>query len=58
MIPNLGNENKYIVHYKNLQFYLSLAMKLTKTHRALQFKQSDWIKKYINFKNSKKNECY
>ena len=41
LIPNLGNKTKYVVHYKNLQLYLFLGMKLTKTHRALQFKQSD-----------------
>ena len=24
LIPNLGNKNKYVVHYRNLQLYLSL----------------------------------
>ena len=37
LIPNLGNKTNYLVHYKNLQLYLSLPMKLTKIHRALKF---------------------
>ena len=45
MIPNLSNKTKCVIHYRNLQLYLSLGMKLTKIYRALQFKQSDWVKK-------------
>ena len=28
LIPNLGNKTKYVLHYRNLQLYLSLGMKL------------------------------
>ena len=49
LITNLGKKSKYVLHYRNLQLYLSLEMKLVSTHRILKFKQSDCLKKYIDF---------
>ena len=58
LIPNFGNKINYVVHCRNLQLYLSLGIKLTKIHRVLKFRQSDWIKKCIDFNTEKKNICY
>ena len=57
LIPNLGNKTKYVLHYRDLQLYLPLGIKLTKIHRALRFKQSDWMKKYIDFNNEKRKNA-
>ena len=56
-IPNLGNKTNYVLHYKNLQLYWPLGIKLTKTHRVLKFKQSDWMKKYIDFNTEKRTNA-
>ena len=56
LIPNLGDKTNFIVHYKNLQLYLSLGIKLAKSHKALKFKQPDWMKKCIDFNTEKKEQ--
>jgi hypothetical protein len=49
LVPNLYNKKDYVVHYRNLQLYLSLGMQVTKVHQVLAFQQEPWLKKYIDF---------
>ena len=44
---NLHNKKSYVLHYRNLQLYLSLGLRLTKIHRALRFQQSPWMEPYM-----------
>ena len=54
LVPNLMSKEKYVLHYRNLQQYLSLGMKLKKVHRVLEFTQKPWMKKYIDFNTQKR----
>ena len=54
LIPNLKDKEKYVLHYRNLQLYLKLGLKLKKIHRALEFSQSKWLEPYIAFNTQKR----
>ena len=49
LIANLWDKVKHIDHYKNLQYYLSLGVKLVTIHRIFKFKESNWLKSYVDF---------
>ena len=37
VVPNLRDKTRYVLHYRNLQLYLQLGMRLKNIHRALRF---------------------
>ena len=50
-------KNNYVVHYRNLQDYLSKTSTLKQVHRILEFKQSAWMKPYIDVNTQKRKEA-
>ena len=49
LVPNLHDKKKYVIHVKALKQALDHGLVLEKIHRVIQFKQSAWMKEYIDF---------
>ncbi|KAL9953875.1 hypothetical protein ACROYT_G041348 [Oculina patagonica] len=60
LVLTLEDKTNYVVHYRNLQFYLKQGMKLKKVHRVLEFEQECWMEPYIKmnteFRKKAKND--
>ena len=57
LIPTLSKKENYVLHYRNLQLYIDLGLKVSKVHRVLEFNQSPWLKQYINFNTEKRKNA-
>jgi ribosomal protein S30 len=49
LTPNLMPKKNYIIHYRNLKYYIDQGMVLTKVHRVVSFHQCAWMAPYISF---------
>ena len=48
LIPNLNDKTKYNLDYENLKQCEKLGLEITKIHRGIKFKESPWLKQYID----------
>ena len=49
LIPNFYPKRRYVLHYRNLKFYVEQGLILEKIHRVMRFNQNPWIKPYVDF---------
>ena len=49
LIPNLFDKKRYVIHIRALDQALKHGLVLDKIHRAIEFKQSAWMKECIDF---------
>ena len=49
LVPNLYYKHRYIIHVRALAQMLEHGLVLERMHRCIEFKQSAWMKEYIDF---------
>lgn len=57
LLTTLEDKKKYVLHYRNLKFYLKMGLELKKIHRVLSFRQSAWLTPFIDFNTEKRKQA-
>ena len=49
LVPNFFDKEKYVLHYENLQLYLSVVLKLKKNTLLFRTQSIPMVKPYVEF---------
>ena len=51
------DKKKYLIHYRNLKYYMQKGLVVTRIHRVIEFEQEAFVKPYIEFTAKKRAEA-
>ena len=57
LLATVEDKDFYILHYRNLQLYVSLGLRVKKIHAGIIFKQGPIMKSYIDFNSEKRAQA-
>ena len=57
LVPNLYYKKRYVIHIRALDQALKHGLVLERIHRAIEFRQSVWMKEYIDFNTRLRTEA-
>ena len=57
LISTFLPRHRYVLHYRNLKYYIDHGLHITKVYRAISFRQRPWLKPYIDFCTQKRRDA-
>ena len=57
LLATVEDKDFYILHYRNLQLYVSLGLRVKKIHAGIIFKQEPIMKSYVDFNSEKRAQA-